>query len=48
MRVAGIGEHAVEVLTAAGLPRDRIEALGKSGAITIGGPTEQKLMPSYR
>ena len=48
MRVAGIGEHAVDVLSSAGLTRDKIEALGKSGAITIGEPAEQKLAPSYR
>jgi crotonobetainyl-CoA:carnitine CoA-transferase CaiB-like acyl-CoA transferase len=48
MRVAGIGEHAVDVLTSAGLSRDKIESLGKSGAITVGHPVEQKLMPSYR
>ena len=48
MRVSGIGEHAVEVLTSAGLSRDRIATLAESGAITIGAPVEQKLMPSYR
>jgi crotonobetainyl-CoA:carnitine CoA-transferase CaiB-like acyl-CoA transferase len=48
MAVAGVGEHAVEVLTSAGLARDKIDALAKSGAITIGQPAEQKLMPSYR
>jgi crotonobetainyl-CoA:carnitine CoA-transferase CaiB-like acyl-CoA transferase len=48
MRVAGIGEHSIDVLTSAGLSREKIEALGKSGAITIGQPVEQKLMPSYR
>lgn len=48
MRVSGIGEHSVELLTKAGLAKDKIEALGKSGAITIGEPMEQKLMPSYR
>ena len=48
MRVSGIGEHAVDVLTSAGLPRDKIDALAKDGAIVIGEPMEQKLMPSYR
>jgi crotonobetainyl-CoA:carnitine CoA-transferase CaiB-like acyl-CoA transferase len=48
MRVSGVGEHAVEVLTSAGLPREKIEALGASGAITIGAPMPQQLMPSYR
>lgn len=48
MRVAGIGEHSVEVLTTAGLSRERIDALAAAGAITVGGPMEQKLMPSYR
>ena len=48
MRVSGIGEHAVEVLTSAGLAKDKIEALGASGAITIGQPMPQQLMPSYR
>lgn len=48
MRVSGVGEHAIEVLTTAGLPKEKIEALGASGAITIGAPMEQKLMPSYR
>ena len=48
MRVSGIGEHAVEVLTSAGLAKDKIEALGASGAITIGKPMPQQLMPSYR
>jgi len=48
MPVAGVGEHAVAVLTTAGLSHAKIEALGKSGAITIGQPVEQKLAPSYR
>lgn len=48
MRVAGVGEHAVEVLTSAGLAPEKIEALGVSGAITIGQPMPQQLMPSYR
>ena len=48
MRVSGIGEHAVDVLTSAGLPRDKIDTLAKDGAIVIGEPMEQKLMPSYR
>ena len=48
MRVSGIGEHAMEVLTSAGLAKDKIEALGASGAITIGQPMPQQLMPSYR
>ncbi|MBP8309846.1 MAG: CoA transferase [Burkholderiaceae bacterium] len=48
MRVAGIGEHAVDVLGSAGLAKEQIDALAKSGAIVIGAPMEQKLMPSYR
>jgi crotonobetainyl-CoA:carnitine CoA-transferase CaiB-like acyl-CoA transferase len=48
MRVAGVGEHAVDVLTRAGLAKDKIEALGSSGAITIGKPMPQQLMPAYR
>lgn len=48
MRVAGVGEHAVDVLTRAGLPKEKIEALGSSGAITIGKPMPQQLMPAYR
>ena len=48
MRVSGIGEHSVEVLTSAGLAMEKIQALGKSGAITIGKPMPQQLMPSYR
>ena len=48
MRVAGIGEHALEVLTSAGLTREQIAVLAESGAIVIGTPLEQKLMPSYR
>lgn len=48
MRVAGIGEHALEVLTGAGLTREQIAVLAESGAIVIGTPLEQKLMPSYR
>lgn len=48
MRVAGIGEHTYEVLRAAGLAPEQITALGASGAITLGAPMDQKLMPSYR
>ncbi len=48
MQVSGVGEHAVEVLTSAGLPREKINALGEAGAITIGKPMPQQLMPSYR
>jgi hypothetical protein len=48
MRVAGIGEHSIEVLTSAGLAPEKIHALGESGAITIGKPMPQQLMPSYR
>ncbi len=48
MRVSGVGEHAVEVLTSAGLAQEKIQALGASGAITIGKPMPQQLMPSYR
>jgi crotonobetainyl-CoA:carnitine CoA-transferase CaiB-like acyl-CoA transferase len=48
MRVSGIGEHAVEVLTSAGLPPEKIKSLGEAGAITIGKPMPQQLMPSYR
>lgn len=48
MRVAGIGEHTVEALGSAGLSREKIDALAKSGAVVIGQPMEQKLMPSYR
>jgi crotonobetainyl-CoA:carnitine CoA-transferase CaiB-like acyl-CoA transferase len=48
MRVSGIGEHAVEVLTSAGLKPEKIQALGEQGAITIGKPMPQQLMPSYR
>lgn len=48
MRVAGIGEHTVEALGSAGMSRERIEVLAKSGAVVIGEPMEQKLMPSYR
>ena len=31
MGVSGIGEHAVEVLTSAGLPAEKIKALGDGG-----------------
>jgi len=48
MRVAGIGEHASEVLGSAGLTKEQIADLAASGAIVIGAPMEQKLMPSYR
>jgi crotonobetainyl-CoA:carnitine CoA-transferase CaiB-like acyl-CoA transferase len=48
MRVSGIGEHTVEVLTSAGLSQEKITALGDGGAITIGKPMPQQLMPSYR
>ena len=48
MRVSGIGEHAVEVLTSAGLSAEKIKTLGEGGAITIGKPMPQQLMPSYR
>ena len=48
MRVSGIGEHSVELLTTAGLKPEKIQALGESGAITIGKPMPQQLMPSYR
>jgi hypothetical protein len=48
MRVSGIGEHAEEVLTSAGLAPEKIKALGDGGAITIGKPMPQQLMPSYR
>jgi hypothetical protein len=48
MRVSGIGEHSVELLTSAGLATEKIQALGESGAITIGKPMPQQLMPSYR
>lgn len=48
MRVAGIGEHTREVLAAAGLAPEAIAALDAAGAITLGAPMDQKLMPSYR
>lgn len=48
MRVAGVGEHALDVLGAAGLSPEQIAALGTSGVITLGAPMDQKLMPSYR
>ncbi len=48
MRVSGIGEHAVEVLTSAGLAPAKIDALAEAGVITVGKPMPQQLMPSYR
>jgi crotonobetainyl-CoA:carnitine CoA-transferase CaiB-like acyl-CoA transferase len=48
MRVAGIGEHSREVLATAGMASDAIESLSATGAVALGGPMEQKLMPAYR
>jgi crotonobetainyl-CoA:carnitine CoA-transferase CaiB-like acyl-CoA transferase len=48
LRVAGIGEHSREVLATAGMAVEVIERLSSAGAIALGGPMEQKLMPAYR
>jgi hypothetical protein len=48
MRSPGAGEHARDVLRAAGLPDADIDGLIRSGTITVGGPMPQSLPTAYR
>jgi crotonobetainyl-CoA:carnitine CoA-transferase CaiB-like acyl-CoA transferase len=48
MRSPGTGEHARDILRAAGLADAEIEELISSGVVTVGGPMPQLLPTAYR